>query len=74
VPETRAAITKIRSELVLVEQECPEMTPWEQLREARRRSVDALLAAIDTAARRSWCGCGVLLFEQRVADEQHVAH
>ena len=38
LPAMRQAICMIRLQLMLVQGECPEMTPRQQLAEARRRS------------------------------------
>ena len=43
----------IRLQLMLVEQECPELTPRQQLAEARRRAVKAMIGACDEIEARA---------------------
>jgi hypothetical protein len=47
VPEVQAAVDRIRIELQLVKLEQPSWTPFEQLREARRRCAKAMVDAVD---------------------------
>jgi hypothetical protein len=47
LPALQRAIHMIRLELLLVQTECPELTPHQQLSEARRRSYRAMVGAAD---------------------------
>jgi len=47
VPEVQAALDQIRIELAAVQREHPEMTPRQQLQEARRRCAGAMVAVVD---------------------------
>jgi hypothetical protein len=47
------ALELIRLELMLVQVEQPELTPNQQLREARRRASRAMLAAVDALERKA---------------------
>jgi hypothetical protein len=47
LPAVRQAVALIQLHLALIEKEQPEMTPHEQLSEARRRCAAAMVAAAD---------------------------
>jgi hypothetical protein len=54
LPAMRQAIHIIRLQLMLVETECPGLTPRQQLAEARRRSHKAMAEAADAIEARRY--------------------
>ena len=54
VPAVQQALLRIKLELALVRLEHPEMTPRQQLAEARRRCAEVMVAAADVLEARRY--------------------